>query len=331
IKLAGNGVMAAFQTPKLHGYSVKFSPFSPTRFACVACEQYGISGSAALLVFEFPPDLSGPPVVVQNCRWSDGLFDLCWSELDPDICVTAGGDGAIQVWNVLNKEPIAVLKNHEKEVYSVDWSHKGDKNLVLSSSWDSSCRVWDVPSGRSVPLVSFAHHSGVVYSGVWSPHVPGTFATTSADGASRVWDLREPLSPQSILPAHEGEVLSCDWSKYDANILVTGSVDCSLKVWDIRNPRSSLCLMRGHDYAVRRVRCSPFSRGIIASCSYDFTVRTWDYMRPQGFTPRMEVLSHHTEFVYGLDFSSFVPSLLADCAWDESIRLYKPKSLLSTD
>uniref|UniRef100_H2XZN8 Peroxin-7 n=1 Tax=Ciona intestinalis TaxID=7719 RepID=H2XZN8_CIOIN len=186
--------MTSFHTPKLHGYSVKFSPFTPTRFACVACEQYGIAGNAVLLVFDFHPDLSGPPVVVQTCNWVDGLFDLAWSEIDPDICVTAGGDGAIQIWNVLNKDPLAVLKSHEKEVYSVDWSHKGEKNLVVSVSWDGSAKIWDVGSGRNEPISAVHGHQGVVYSGVWSPHVPGSFATASADGTSKIWDVRTPAS-----------------------------------------------------------------------------------------------------------------------------------------
>ena len=50
-------------------------------------------------------------------------------------------------------------------------------------------------------------------------------------------------------------------------------------------------------------------------------------MKPQGFTPLLEVIEHHSEFVYGLDFSTFVPGLVADCSWDQNIKLFKPKSL----
>ena len=58
-----------------------------------------------------------------------------------------------------------------------------------------------------------------------------------------------------------------------------------------------------------------------------YNFRTWDYMKPQGFTPLLEVIEHHTEFVYGLDFSNFIPGLVGDCSWDQHIRLYKPISL----
>jgi hypothetical protein len=36
--------------------------------------------------------------VVANYR--DNLFDVCWSETDPQLVTTAAGDGWIQMWNL---------------------------------------------------------------------------------------------------------------------------------------------------------------------------------------------------------------------------------------
>jgi hypothetical protein len=36
--------MAVYGTRGLHGYSVRFSPFAPTRAAWVGCQHYGIAG-----------------------------------------------------------------------------------------------------------------------------------------------------------------------------------------------------------------------------------------------------------------------------------------------
>ncbi|CAK8672176.1 unnamed protein product [Clavelina lepadiformis] len=319
--------MSTFQTHGLHGYSVKFSPFSPNLLACVACQQYGISGNAALLIAEFDPELNLPVKIVHSAPAPDGLFDVAWSELDPTVCCTASGDGTVLVWNITKKEPVLVAKEHNKEVYCVDWSHGGNKNLVVSGSWDRLAKVWDMQAGKCIN--TFEGHFGVVYSTIWCPQSTETFASTS-DGTARIWDLRSSHTPTQMIGAHETETLSCDWSKYDQNILVTGSVDCSVRVWDLRNTRHFLCQMLGHSYAVRRVRCSPFSASCVASCSYDFTVRLWDFMKPQGLSPLLETISHHTEFVYGLDQSTFVPGLVADCAWDEHIRIYRPNMLRNT-
>lgn len=104
---------------------------------------------------------------------------------------------------------------------------------------------------------------------------------------------------------------------------MSGSVDCSVRCWDIRHTSKWLCHLVGHRYAVRRVKFSPFNGNTIASCSYDFTVRTWDMQQPHA----LEVIEHHTEFVYGLDFNLHMPGQLADCGWDENVHVYRPRSL----
>lgn len=40
------------------------------------------------------------PVLKRAYDWSDGLFDVAWSENNEHVAVTAGGDGSVQVWDV---------------------------------------------------------------------------------------------------------------------------------------------------------------------------------------------------------------------------------------
>lgn len=37
---------------------------------------------------------------VATYEWSDGLFDVIWSEGNPDIVVSGSGDGYVQVWDL---------------------------------------------------------------------------------------------------------------------------------------------------------------------------------------------------------------------------------------
>lgn len=149
-----------------------------------------------------------------------------------------------------------------------------------------------------------------------------TIASASGDNTVKIWDTRSPVSIQT-LHAHPNEILSLDWNKYRENTLVTGSVDRSLKLWDLRNPLQPLSTLHGHQYAVRKVKFSPHSENLIASTSYDMTMRLWDVGKP---SPDKTVMVHdqHTEFVMGVDFSLFLPGVIATCAWDETIHLIKP-------
>ena len=41
----------------------------------------------------------------------------------------------------------------------------------------------------------------------------------------------------------------------------------------------------------------------------------------------LEVVEHHSEFVTGLNFNLHLPGQLADCSWDESVKVYAPTSI----
>ncbi|KFO88239.1 Peroxisomal targeting signal 2 receptor, partial [Buceros rhinoceros silvestris] len=213
----------------------------------------------------------GGIVLLRSFDWNDGLFDVTWSENNEHVLITSSGDGSLQIWDTAKtKGPLQVFKEHTQEAYSVDWSQTRGEHLVVSGSWDQTAKLWDPTVGKS--LCTFKGHEGVIYSTIWSPHIPGCFASASGDQTLRVWDVKAP-GVKLVIPAHPAEILSCDWCKYDENLLVTGAVDCSLKGWDLRNIRQPVFVLLGHTYAIRRVKFSPFHATLLASCSYDFSVR----------------------------------------------------------
>ncbi|KAM3932335.1 peroxisomal biogenesis factor 7 [Leptodactylus fuscus] len=316
---AAGGVTRAIRLPARHGYAVEFSPYVPTRLACAASQNYGISGCGTLFLLD---QNDTGLLCFKSFEWSDALFDVTWSEISENILVTSSGDGSLQLWDISKPQgPVHVFKEHTQEVYSVDWSQTRGEQLLVSGSWDHTAKLWDPSVGKS--LCTFMGHENIVYSTIWSPHIPGCFASASGDQTLRIWDVKTPVS-KLVIPAHQAEILSCDWCKYDQNLLVTGAVDCSLKGWDLRAIRQPVFDLHGHTYAIRRVKFSPFHSSILGSCSYDFTVRLWDFSKP---SPLLETVEHHTEFTCGLDFSILVPGQVADCAWDESVKVYAPSSL----
>ncbi|PNF21667.1 Peroxisomal targeting signal 2 receptor [Cryptotermes secundus] len=359
------------------------------------------AGGGTLFLLEVVPD--NGLVEVACTQWSDGLFDVAWSETDANIIVSASGDGGLQLWNmscpqitdsypqavnivngmsrprVINSEfsnssrqelptgkgilllvtvaerskactifarseteivgsnptqgmdvcvclqlPPQTFREHKKEVYSVDWSQTRQEQFVLSASWDCSTKLWD--PNRPNSLATFLGHTQLVYSAMWSPHVPSCFASVSGDGTMKVWNTHMPQHPSMSLRAHDAEVLSCDWCKYDQNILATGGSDGLIRGWDLRNITSPVFEQKGCEYAVRRVRFSPHNLSVLASVSYDFTTRIWDF---KASPDPLETVKHHSEFVYGLDFNDHVAGQIADCGWDSLVHVFSPRSLVS--
>ncbi|KAA8582962.1 hypothetical protein FQN60_015508, partial [Etheostoma spectabile] len=138
-----------FRCPGRHGYAVKVSPFIPSRVACATSQFYGIAGCGTLLVLD---ETETGVALVRSWEWGDGLFDVAWSEANEHIVVAGGGDGTLQLWDTANNSaPLRVAKEHTQE--------------------------WDPALSQS--LTTLRGHEGVIYSTVWSPHIPGCFASAS--------------------------------------------------------------------------------------------------------------------------------------------------------
>lgn len=313
--------MATFLTPNRHGYSVRFSPFNPDRLVVATSQYFGLAGGGTLFLLELTPE--GTVIETQSFQWSDGLFDVVWSETDAAVVVSASGDGGLQIWNLACPGLAPhTLREHKKEVYSVDWSRTRQEQLVLSASWDCSVKLWD--PNRQVSLSTYLGHSQLVYNAMWSPHVPNCFASVSGDGTIKLWNSLNTQRASATLRAHDAEVLSCDWCKYDQNILATAGSDGLIRGWDLRNFTQPIFEQKGCEYAVRRVQFSPHSLSIMASVSYDFTTRIWDFKQS---SEALETIKHHSEFVYGLDWSTHRKGQLADCGWDSLVHVFSPRCL----
>lgn len=315
--------MPTYLTPNRHGYSVRFSPFLPNRLVCATSQYFGLAGGGTLFVLDVNSNETFDEVA--RYEWQDGLFDVVWSETDPNILVAASGDGILHIWDVnCPQTPAKILKEHKKEIYSVDWSQTRQEQHILSASWDCTIKLWDPL--RSASLSTFLGHTQLVYNAMWSPHVPSCFASVSGDGTLRIWNSNVPQKASMTMRAHDAEVLSCSWCKYDANILATGGSDGLIRGWDLRSLAFPIFEQKGCEYAVRRIQFSPHYLSVLASVSYDFTTRIWDF---KASSEAIETIRHHSEFVYGLDFNNHIEGQLADCGWDSLIRVFTPRSLTS--
>ncbi|KAH7282571.1 hypothetical protein KP509_35G037200 [Ceratopteris richardii] len=308
--------MNFLKTPGFGGTSVQFSPFFETRLAVSACQNYGIVGNGRQYVIELTPN-----GISEVCYYETNsiLLDCSWCECNENLLLSADGDGSLKLWDTAclpAANPIASLVEHMSDACCVDWNLQR-KNCFLSSSWDTTIKLWTLD--RSTSFRTFAEHTHCVYGVSWNPLHPDVLASASGDCTLRCWDVRSPASIL-VIGAHDSEILSCDWNKYNEFLLATGSVDSSIRLWDVRNHMIPLAVLDGHTLAVRRVKFSPYHENVIGSCSYDMTVRLWNTVIPQNAL--LATYDHHTEFAAGFDMSLHEDYLLASVGYDDCIFVW---------
>lgn len=158
-------------------------------------------GSGALFLAKICDTAFGAEVRCDRVyHWNDHpLYDLCWSEVEPNVVWTVSGDGLIQIWHLSSPEerPIHVIKGHDSEIYSTNWSlSPQEAPHVLTTSSDSSVKIWDALTCNIIQ--THLGHQKIVYCGQWSSSMAHTFATTSGDSTLKIWSLKQMESTLTI-------------------------------------------------------------------------------------------------------------------------------------
>uniref|UniRef100_A0A670Z4H1 Coronin n=1 Tax=Pseudonaja textilis TaxID=8673 RepID=A0A670Z4H1_PSETE len=119
----------------------------------------------------------------------------------------AGEDTKIRLWQVeptgLQKqllEPEVVLRGHTEKIYSIKF-HPLAADVLASSSYDKSVRIWDVRTGRQE--LGLHGHTDQIFSLAWSPD-GCCLATVSKDGKVRVYEPRQAGQPLQDGPGPKG-------------------------------------------------------------------------------------------------------------------------------
>jgi eukaryotic-like serine/threonine-protein kinase len=93
---------------------------------------------------------SGQTLLTLNCP--AGVSAVAWSS-DGKHLATACADFNIYVWDARTGQRQSVLEGHFGSIHNLAFSHEG--NLLASSSWDETTRLWNLDTGRQI-----ASHAG---------------------------------------------------------------------------------------------------------------------------------------------------------------------------
>ncbi len=180
------------------------------------------------------------------------------------VVVAAGLTAGI--WDVSTGEEIAILRGHDADINSVDFSPDGKQ--VLTASLDHTARIWNAETGSETAVL--AGHDLAVMGADFSPD--GRMAlTVSRDATARVWDAGSG-SEIAVLQAHRKLIYQGAFSP-DGTRIVTASVDGTARLWTVDG--EALAVFTGHRGPVHQAAFSPAGDRVV-TVSADGTARVWD-------------------------------------------------------
>jgi WD40 repeat protein len=194
----------------------------------------------------------------------------------------------------------------------VDVAFSPDGAKLLTRSFDSRVRIWDIASRRQDESLSFE-----VTPALGSAFNPAAtlIAAASADHSVHLWDIAA-RAPIAQLAGH-GHVVECVAFSADGQRLVSGSFDKTARIWDLATG-NSLHTLGGHG---GRVMCVTFDQSgtRVATGCEDHLVRIWDAQSGA----LLHTLTGHTGPVNCLAFSHN-DQLLVSGSDDKTMQLWNP-------
>ena len=179
-------------------------------------------------------------------------------------------DNEIQLKSLLNNN-----KSSEfcAPLTSFDWNET-KLQRVGTSSIDTTCTIWDVE--RECVDTQLIAHDKEVYDIAWGG--PEVFASVSADGSVRVFDLRDKDHSTIIYESQTPDtpLLRLGWNKQDPRYMATICMDSPVIVLDIRFPTLPVAELQGHRASMNTLAWAPHSSSHMCTAGDDSQALIWD-------------------------------------------------------
>ncbi|KAF3794485.1 SPA1-RELATED 3 protein [Nymphaea thermarum] len=183
---------------------------------------------------------------------SSKLSSICWNSYIKNQIASSDFEGVVQVWDATRGEAFVDLREHERRVWSVDFS-QADPTRLASGSDDGAVKLWNINQAiLFLHLVDISFETKRTTGGSigtirtkanvccvqFPPDSARTIAMGSADHKIYIYDLRNTRAPLCTLMSHTKTV---SYIKFiDPTTLVSASTDNTLKLWDLSSSSSKL-------------------------------------------------------------------------------------------
>ncbi|KAJ6776288.1 PROTEIN SPA1-RELATED 3, partial [Salix koriyanagi] len=136
------------------------------------------------------------PVVEMVSR--SKLSSICWNRYISSQIASSNFEGVVQVWDVTRSQVVTEMREHERRVWSIDFS-SADPTMLASGSDDGSVKLWSINQGVSIGSIETKANVCSVQFPLDSSR---SIAFGSADHRIYYYDLRNLKVPLCTLIGH---------------------------------------------------------------------------------------------------------------------------------
>ncbi len=226
------------------------------------------------------------------------------------VCGTT--DSLLFVVDIRTGKSKSTITGHEGPITAT--AFVGDKNRILSCSWDNTTRLWDTKSGEDSTILK--HNSEVKALAVALGQGKG--AAGSRDGEVKVFSLNT-LKSMRNLQAHGTDITGLAFIN-EGSKLVTSSLDGECKIWDLSSYEVELELNKVRE-SIRAITTNVDSSKLVLG------LRSGRILSVDLENPKKTVeLVGHSDIVGALSIDS-TGERLASGSWDRTLRIWSLNSL----
>ena len=223
-------------------------------------------------------------------------------------------NGALDVWDIFDKEIIFKFKGHKSAIWSLIETSEG---LLISGSSDKTLKIWDIINREENCISTLKGHKGTIYC--IAEIEKDKIISGSEDTTLKIWNINKDKM-QCILTLNEPNKskINCLISLKQTNFILTGNDDNIIKIWNIS-------LISGNGYVNNILEghsCTVWclvnfsDDEFLASGSSDNTIKIWDLI--------------NLKYLYSLEghentISSIIVlknGLLGSSSWDNTSKIW---------